>query len=97
MKDGKIIAHTRRDRNLFTFDVAMLGQVMSTISKAMAITGRSWPTHFVGQNKYIHLWHRQLAHASNVRVVRASKLVEGIDLGPEKEYNLAEVFVDSEK
>lgn len=37
-----------------------------------------------------------MAHVSNIRVVRASKLVESIDLGPTEEYDLAEVFVDSE-
>ena len=30
-------------------------------------------------------------------MVRASKLVDGIDLGPEKEYNPAEVLIDSEE
>ena len=37
-----------------------------------------------------------LAHISNVQVVRAFKLVESIDLGPIKEYDPTEVFVDSE-
>ena len=97
MKSGSIIARAKRNHNLFTLDLAMPGQIMSAISRAMAITGRGRPTHLVSQNKRIRLWHRRLAHASNARVVRASKLVDGIDLGPKKEYNPVEVLIDSEE
>lgn len=37
-----------------------------------------------------------MAHVSNARVVKASKLVKSINLGPAKKYNLTKVFVDSE-
>lgn len=63
----------------------------------MVIIGRGQPTHLVSQNKRICLWHRQLANTSNARVVRASKLVDNIELGPEKEYDLAEVLIDWEE
>lgn len=101
MRGGEIIAHAKRDHNLFTLEAAIPGQVMSAISRStasrvMAITGRGRPTHLVSQNKRIRLWHRRLAHASNARVIKASKLTDGIDLGLAKEYNPAEVFVDSE-
>ena len=61
----------------------------------MAITGRGQPTHLVSQNKRIRLYHCWLAYISNTRVVKASKLVDGIDLdNNNKEYNPAEVFID---
>ncbi len=63
----------------------------------MAITGRGRPTHLVSQNKRIRLWHRRLVHISNARVVRVSKLVDGISLDQDdKEYNPAKVFIDSD-
>ncbi len=63
----------------------------------MAIRGKGRPTHLVSQNKRIRLWHRRLAHVNNARVVRAFKLVDGVDLGPDnKEYDPAEVFIDSD-
>lgn len=102
MRNGKIIAQARRNRNLFTLELAQPGRAMATIKtvsilpKAMAIHGRGRPTHLVSQNKRIHLWHRRLAHISNVRVVRASKLLDGIQLehDDDKEYDPAEVLID---
>ena len=38
IKDEKTIAYAKRNCNLFTLNAAILGQVMSTINKAMAIT-----------------------------------------------------------
>lgn len=103
MKDGKVIAHARKNRNLFTLELAQPGRAMATIKtvsiqlRTMAITGGGRPTHLVSQNKRIHLWHRRLAHISNAYVVRASKLVDGINLdNNNKEYNPAEVLIDSD-
>lgn len=95
MRGGKIMAHAKRSHNLFTLDSAMPGQVMS--ARAMAITGQGRPTYLVSKNRRIRIWHRQLAHVSNARVVRASKLVDGIELGPTKEYDPTKVLVDSEE
>lgn len=61
----------------------------------MRMRGKGRPTHLVSRNKRIRLWHRRLANVSNARVVRASKLVDGIDIGL-KEYDPAEVFIDSD-
>lgn len=36
-----------------------------------------------------------MVHISNIQVVKASKLIESINLSPVKEYDLTEVFVDS--
>ena len=103
MKDGKVIAHARKNQNLFTLKLAQPGRAMATIKtvsiqlKTMAITGGGRPTHLVSQNKRIHLWHRRLAHISNACIVRAFKLVDGINLdNNSKEYNLAEVLIDSD-
>lgn len=62
----------------------------------MAIIGQGQPTHLIGKNKCICLWHQRLAHVSNAQLVRAFKLVEGIDQGLAKEYNPTKVFVDWE-
>ena len=104
MRNGKIIAQAKRDQNLFTLEFAQLGKAIATIKtvsilpKAMAIQRRGQPTHHVSQNKRIRLWYRQLGNISNGRVVRASKLVDGIQLGhdDDKKYDLAEVFIDSD-
>lgn len=94
MRNGKIIAHAKRERNLFTLDLAAPNQAMS--AKVMAIRGRGRPTHLVSPNKRIRLWHRRLTHVNSARVVRASKLVDGIDIGPNKEYDPAEVLINSD-
>ena len=81
MKDGKVIPHARKNRNLFTLKLAQPGRAMATIKtvniqpKAMAITGRGRPIHLVSKNKRIRLWHCRLAHISNAHVVRAFKFV----------------------
>lgn len=108
MTHRKVIAQAKRDQNLFTLELAHHGRAMAVTiqpkvmaitrqAHEIAITGQEWPTHLVSQNKRIRLWYRRLVHASNAWVVRASKLFDGINLRLEKEYNLAEVFVDSEE
>ena len=47
----------------------------------MLVRGRSRSTNLLSSNPQIRLWHCQLDHASNTRVVQVSKLVDGIDLG----------------
>lgn len=66
--------------------------------QAMAIIRRGQLMHFVSQNKYIRLLYHRLAYISNVRVVRASKLVDDIQLeyDSNREYNLVEVFINSD-
>lgn len=98
MRSREIIALARRERNLFILDLARPGRAMATISqKAMAITGRGRPTNLLSQNKRIRLWHRRLAQVSNARVVRAAKLVDGINLDIEdKGYDPVEVIIDSD-
>ena len=62
----------------------------------MALRGRSRATHLVSKNRKIRIWHRQLGHASNTRVIRAATLVNGINLQKAK-YDPSEVFVNSEE
>ncbi len=103
MKDGKIIAHAKRSRNLFILELAIPGKVMqvsnaintpSQTNRSMAMRGRGRATHLVRKNRRIRIWHRRLGHASNARVIRAASLVDGIDIHGAK-YDPIEVFVDS--
>ncbi len=70
--------------------------IITKQAQAIAINRQIWLTYLISQNKRLCLWHQRLAHVSNAQVVKVFKLVEGIDLGPTEEYNLVEVFMDSE-
>lgn len=59
----------------------------------MALRRRDWAMHLVSKNKKIRIWHRQLGHASNARVIRAATLVNGINFQKAK-YDPSEVFID---
>lgn len=78
--------HIKCNQNLFVLDLIKPG-------KAMAM-GRERFIHIVSKNKQIQIWHHQLGHISNARVVRVSKLVDGINID-KAEYNSKEVFIDS--
>lgn len=67
---------------------------MKVRNLAMAI-GKGRPTHLVSKNKKVRIWHRCLGHASNARVIRASKLVDDINI-EDNEYDPTEVFIDSD-
>lgn len=98
MQGGQEIARARRDRNLFVLDLATPNRAMQTLSsgKAMTAQGRGRPTHLVSRNKRFRVWHRRMGHASNARIIRASKLLIGMgDFNAE--YNPAEVYSDSEQ
>lgn len=47
----------------------------------MLVQGRGRPTYLLSSNLQIRLWHRRLGHASNAKVIQASKPVDGINLG----------------
>lgn len=54
IKNKEVIARAKRNRNLFTLDLAQLGKAMTVINKeAMAIIKRGQPTYLVSQNKRI--------------------------------------------
>ncbi len=72
---GKTIGLATKRKNLF-----ILNQIPG---KTMLIKGRGRPTYLLSKNLQIRLWHRRLGHASNVRVVGASKLIDGIEISRE--------------
>lgn len=111
MKDGEIIEQAKKSWNLFVLDLGTSRKAMwvsHTISTCFAnntsspayqsleLRGRGWPTYLVSKNRKIRIWHCRLEHASNARVIRASTLVNSIDLQQAK-YDLSEVFIDSEE
>lgn len=89
MKDGKIIAHTKRSQNLFIFDFATPEKAMKIshkidipkqIYQTMALRRQGRATHLVSKNRRIKIWHHQLGYASDARVIKAATLVNGINL-----------------
>ena len=63
-----------RKRNLFVLDT-------SSPLKTILVRGKGRPTCLLNSNPQIRLWHCRLGHASNVRIVQVSKLVDRINLG----------------
>lgn len=59
----------------------------------MTVIGQERAIHLVSKNKCICVWHWRLAHISNKQVVRAFKLVDGINLRIHK-YDLSKVLID---
>ena len=90
------IANVRRDQNLFILDLVTPGKVMkATNAKAMTIVDQSCLIDLVSKNKQVRVWHRRLGHASNVRVIRASKLL--FDMGNfNTKYDPSEIYSDSD-
>lgn len=89
MQAGVPIAHARRDRNLFILDLA-------SPNKAMQVTGPGLPTHLVSKNKKVRVWHRSFGHASNARIIRASKLLTGMG-SFDNAYDPTEIYSDTEQ
>ena len=44
----------------------------------MIIQGKGRPTYLQSKSRKIRLWHRRMGHASNARIVRASRMLEGM-------------------
>lgn len=97
MQDGLPIAYARRDRNLFILDLATPGKVMQVNTNIQAIitTGRGRPIHLISRIKKVRIWHQRFGYASNAKIIRALKLLDGIgNLGGE--YDLADIYSNSE-
>lgn len=102
MRNRKVIIQAKKDWNLFTLKLAKLDRVITTIktisilSKVMAIYWQGQPTYFKSQTKHICLWYCWLVYISNAQFVRASKLINGINLRCDnnKKYNFAELLTD---
>lgn len=63
----------------------------------MQATGRGRPTHLVSKNKKVRVWHQRFGHASNARIVRASKLLTGMENFNNNSYDPTDVYSDSEQ
>lgn len=90
MRNSKVIAKVKSERNLFTLDLAAPNQAMS--ARVIVIREKGCPKHLVSENKRIRLWHQYLAHVSNARVVKTFKLVDGIDISLKK-YEAAKISI----
>ena len=71
---GNVIGAATRKKNLFVLDT------QSPSDKAMLVKRRRRPTYLLSKNLQIRLWHRRLEYASNARIIKASKLIDGIDI-----------------
>ena len=71
---GNVIGVATRKKNLFVLDTRSLSD------KVMLVKGRGRPTYLLSKNPQIKLWHHRLGHALNARVIKASKLTNGIDI-----------------
>ena len=61
----------------------------------MSTTGQGRLTHLVSHNKKVRVWHRRFGHASNARIICASKLL--IEIGDfSANYDLAEIYSNFE-
>lgn len=94
IRHGVVIAQAKQHRNFFILDRAIPKTVIKIRNLAMA-TKRGRSTHLVNKNKKVQIWHRRFRHTSNARVIRASKLVDGINI-EDNEYNPTKVFIDSD-
>lgn len=75
-------------------DFAILGKVMQVNTQAIIITEWGRPIHLVSHIKKICIWWRRFGYASNIKVIRALKLLTGIkDFS--KNCNSAEIYNDS--
>ena len=64
--------------------------------QVMAVRKQGRLTYLVSKNRKIRIWHQWLRHTSNSMVIRILVLVDGINL-QQANYDLSEVFVDSNK
>lgn len=68
----KIIRSVTRRKNLFVLD--------TQIDKVTLVKESDRPIYLLSKNTQIRLWHRQLEHASNIKVVKASRLTDNLDI-----------------
>lgn len=61
----------------------------------MITTGHRRPTYFVSHIKKICIWHQRFGYASNVKIIRASKLLDGIS-NLSGQYDPAEIYKNFE-
>lgn len=76
-QEGTVIGSVQRQKNFFVFDIK------NESDRLMIAKGKGRPTYLLSKDPQVRLWHRRFGHASNVRIVQASKLVDGIKLSTE--------------
>ena len=64
-------------------------------STTMAVIRQEQAIYLVSKNKRICVWNQRLVYIRNVQVVRASKLIGGINLRIHK-YRLSKVLIDAD-
>lgn len=69
-----VISSTIKKKNLFVFNTQFLP------GKAILTKRRGRSIYLLSKNLQIRLWYRQLGHASNARIVEASKFTDKIDI-----------------
>ena len=62
----------------------------------MQVTNQGRPTYLVSKNKKVRVWHQRFGHASNVRIIRASKLLTSIG-NFNKIYDRIKIYSDSKQ
>ena len=66
-----------RYKNLFVFNT----DTDFNRDKTMFVQSRDRPIYSLSSNPQVQLWYCRLGHASNARIIQASKLVDRINLG----------------
>ena len=74
-QEGKTIGLATKKKNLFILNTHIAP------SKTILVKGRGRLIYQLSSNPQVRLWHWRFGHASNKRVIQASKLVDKIDLG----------------
>lgn len=69
IKDRKIMAHTKKKKNLFLLNFTALGKVITVIIR------ENQSTHLVSKNKNINIWQYWLVYAKNPQSIKAFKLI----------------------
>lgn len=87
IRRGKVVVYVRHNQNLFILDFIKPGRAM------IIDCGRL--IYIVSKNRQIKILHCRLKHASNVRVIKTSKLIDKINIINSIQYKLQEVFIDS--
>ena len=111
MQNGKIIVCTKQYQNLFVLDLAVVNKVMqvkTTItlspingnlykkSKAMVVHSQGRPIYIVSKSKQVKVWYCRFCYTSNIRVIRAAKLLIGMGDFTTK-YDIIKVYSNFEQ
>lgn len=73
-KAENIIGLIQRKKNLFVLDLE------NNADRIMIAQKRAQPAYLLSKDPKVRLWHYHFAYASNVQIIQAFKLVDGIKL-----------------